>query len=122
MDGPDGDAPIKIAGEKTTWPGKKQIARIGEFERDLIRLESEPLPARAHPLLIPVMRHGEPIGAPPSTKEIRERAARSLAALPVELRKLQPARDYPVERSPGLIELQTNAIESLGRHGESRDR
>ena len=37
--------PIKIAGEKSTWPGKKQIVRVGAFERDVIQLDDEPVPA-----------------------------------------------------------------------------
>ncbi len=31
---------IKIAGGKSTWPGRKQVYRIGTFERDLIALEA----------------------------------------------------------------------------------
>ncbi|MEZ4499388.1 MAG: hypothetical protein R2839_04805 [Thermomicrobiales bacterium] len=45
-----GEPPVKIAGEKSTWPGVKQVVRVGEFERDIIQLDSEPIPDNGRPL------------------------------------------------------------------------
>ncbi|MCA9860353.1 MAG: nicotinate phosphoribosyltransferase [Thermomicrobiales bacterium] len=46
---PEHPARIKIAGDKSTWPGRKQVYRMAEFERDLIALDDEtsPLDVRA---------------------------------------------------------------------------
>jgi nicotinate phosphoribosyltransferase len=35
------EAPIKVAGTKSTWPGKKQVSRIGDYREDVIHLEDE---------------------------------------------------------------------------------
>src|SRR5207247_8059288 len=40
-------ARIKTAGDKTTWPGKKEVFRIDTFERDLVTLEHEQKPANS---------------------------------------------------------------------------
>ncbi|CAA9545862.1 MAG: Nicotinate phosphoribosyltransferase, partial [uncultured Thermomicrobiales bacterium] len=42
-----GEPKIKVAGEKSTWPGRKEVYRIGAFERDWIGLENEPPPPGA---------------------------------------------------------------------------
>ena len=70
------EAPIKVAGPKSTWPGRKQVSRIGVFREDVIHLEDEaPLPD-GRSLLEPVLRGGELIpGVLPSLNEIRDRAA-----------------------------------------------
>ena len=47
-EGGDDPARIKLAGEKSTWPGRKLVYRIGEFEEDVIQLDDEPAPARRH--------------------------------------------------------------------------
>lgn len=107
-------ARIKIAGEKSTWPGKKQVVRIGAFERDLIQLEDEPIPANTRTLLTAALRDGNPV-THPSLVEIRERAAESLAALPAQYRALDHPPAYPVERSPQLISLRDRTIAAHAR-------
>ncbi len=106
----DETAPIKMAGEKSTWPGKKQVVRVGAFERDLIQLEQEPVPPDGRVLLEPVVVAGEIVpGVLPPTVEVRERAMRSLARLPEGLRRLTGAERYPVEHSARLRELREAA-------------
>ena len=102
-------APIKIAGAKSTWPGKKQIVRVGAFERDIIQLDEEQLPARSRPILIPAMTAGTP-AALPSLADIRERVMANLAALPARYRSSDEPASYPVERSPSLTALRDRTI------------
>ncbi len=108
---------------KATWPGAKQVWRRrgadGRFAADEIALADEPEAERraegAEPLLVPVLRGGEPAGPLPSLEAARERARRQLAALPERLREI-PAREeavvtceYPVAPSEALRGL----LESL---------
>src|SRR5206468_4121827 len=50
---------VKVAGEKSTWPGIKEVYRIGDFEEDVVQLADEPKPARSERLLKPVVIDGE---------------------------------------------------------------
>jgi len=105
------EAPIKIAGAKSTWPGRKQISRRGQFVEDIIHLEDEPQDADCRPLLQPVVRHGHVTpNALPTLKTIRERAHASLMALPTEYQMLVGAPRYPLANSPRLIELREAAL------------
>lgn len=108
-------ARLKVAGEKSTWPGKKQIARIGTFERDIIQLDAESLPAGARPLLHPVVQGGEIVGTRPPLHEIRDRAIANLAQLPPEVRALHNPAPYDVERSPALVEMRDTARTRIER-------
>jgi nicotinate phosphoribosyltransferase len=111
LEGGASPARIKIAGEKSTWPGKKQVARIGAFARDLIQLDDEPIPQNGRPMLRTVMQGGEALdGALPPLAEIRERAAANLAALPAAHRALEAPEEYPVERSAALVAMRERAI------------
>src|SRR5215203_4992344 len=51
-------ARIKLAGEKSTWPGRKLIYRIGEFEEDVIQLDDEPAPDDGALVLQPAIHGG----------------------------------------------------------------
>jgi nicotinate phosphoribosyltransferase len=109
----DETAPIKTAGEKSTWPGKKQVVRLGAFDRDVIQLDTEPVPASGRALLEPVVRAGEIVpGALPTIEAIRTRAMRTLATLPDPFRHLQGAADYPVAYSEQLHRLREAAMTS----------
>jgi nicotinate phosphoribosyltransferase len=111
----DETAPIKVAGDKSTWPGKKQVVRIGDFARDVIQLDDEPVPDDGRVLLQTVVRNGEVVpGALPPIEEIRERAARSLAALPERFRQLHDAPAYPVSHSEPLRRLRDAAVAARG--------
>ncbi|MCA9880924.1 MAG: nicotinate phosphoribosyltransferase [Thermomicrobiales bacterium] len=106
----EGDpARIKVAGDKSTWPGRKQVARIGAFAEDIIQVEDEPLPADSAPLLHPVMVAGEQVVPVPDVMALREIAAAELAALPAPYRQLQAAPPYPVRKSDALLALRERA-------------
>ncbi len=103
---------IKLAGAKSTWPGKKQVYRVGDFAEDVIQLETEPPPPDAVPLLQPILVDGRVVAAPPPLAEIRDRAAAALAALPEPHRRLDDPVPYPVRWSDELRALrhQTSAV------------
>ncbi len=101
---------IKLAGGKSTWPGRKQVHRVGEFERDVIQLDGEPAPANSRPLLQPIVQEGTRVAREESVHTIRERAMAALASLPEPLRALTPASQYEVKMSPALLELRQETI------------
>ena len=106
-------ARIKLAGDKSTWPGIKRAWRIGAFERDVIQLEAENAPPAGHLLAGPWIENGELVGPEPSLKDIRARADRSIAALPPALRVLTAGSPYPVEPSAALVRLRDDTAASL---------
>ena len=109
---------IKLAGEKSTWPGKKEVYRIGQYERDIIQLEDEPKPDRGTRLLKPVIRNGQVLpGALPPLTEIWELAQRNLQQLPEQYHSLIAQQPYPVVRSERLIALRREAMERYGGNG-----
>lgn len=118
-EGDGGDpARIKLAGDKSTWPGRKTAWRIGQYERDLIQLEDDEPPQGGRQLGAPWIRGGRLVAQEPALHEIRERAARSLANLPTELKNLTVANPYPVEISSRLAALRESTIENLRRKAQ----
>jgi nicotinate phosphoribosyltransferase len=117
---------MKIAGEKSTWPGKKEIYRHPHWQEDILQLAHEPRPDYYQRLLRPVMRNGEMIpGSLPPLSEIRELAQQNLQQLPATYRALQVDTPYPVRLSDGLLALKTQATRQLNTapdepRGESR--
>jgi nicotinate phosphoribosyltransferase len=98
----------------------KQIYRLPGHAGDVVHLAADPPPPGGEPLLRQVMVDGELLpGATPSLEEIREVARRSLAALPPEWRALRPARPYPVEFSPALLNLRQAAIREAEAQGRT---
>ena len=94
---------MKLATGKVTLPGRKQVWRLDEA--DVVGLHDEDLPGR--PLLVKVMDDGRRIGPPEPLARMRERCMAALAALPGELRSLEPS-ETPLRRvdtSPGLQAL-----------------
>ncbi len=119
-DNPKDRPKIKVAGEKSTWPGKKEVYRIGRFERDIIQLWDEPKPNNGARLLKTVIRRGEVTpGALPPLSEIWELASRNLAQLPEEYHALIDPKAYPVEWSSSLLALRQQAMEHYGGNGFS---
>ncbi len=107
----EGRPAVKVAGDKSTWPGKKHVSRIGAYEHDLIALEGEPAPDHGHRLLIPVVRNGEVLpGSLPPIGEVWEHARASLADLPEQYQRLTDAPVYPVLMSEPLQQLRRLAI------------
>jgi nicotinate phosphoribosyltransferase len=115
-----GDHPkIKLAGEKSTWPGVKEVYRLGEFAEDVIQLASEPKPEGSERLLKPVVLHGEVVpGSLPPLSEIWELAQSNLRRLPERHRQLVTPEPYTVRLSDGLCRLRDRA---LNAHRESRE-
>lgn len=106
---------MKIAGAKSTWPGKKEIYRHPNWEEDVILLSHEPHPQGYQRLLRPVVRNGEIIpGSLPPLSEIRELAQQNLEALPDRYRALAPEQPYPVRFSDGLQSLRKQAARLIG--------
>jgi nicotinate phosphoribosyltransferase len=106
---------IKIAGAKSTWPGKKEIYRHPNWEEDIIQLAHEPHPEGYHRLLRPVVRNGEVIpGSLPPLSEIRELAQQNLEQLPSQYRALTPTQAYPVHFSDGLQAQRKQAAQLIG--------
>jgi nicotinate phosphoribosyltransferase len=102
-----GRARRKRSTAKATWPGRKQVYRrydaTGVMVGDVITVEDDP--QDGEPLLEQVVAQGQRTGPTPSLGEIRERAARSLRALPAAQRALAPAPAYPVRISAALERL-----------------
>jgi nicotinate phosphoribosyltransferase len=107
---------MKIAGEKSTWPGKKELYRHPQWQEDVIQLAHEPHPENYQRLLKPVMRNGVVIpGSLPPLSEIRELAQQNLAMLPAEYRQLTVDQPYPVRFSEGLQNLRRQAANLIGK-------
>lgn len=103
---------VKIAGEKSTWPGKKEVYRHAQWQEDIIQLAHEPRPDNYQRLLRPVMRNGEMIpGSLPPLSEIRELAQQNLSRLPAIYRTLSVEKPYPVRFSEGLQSLKKQAVQ-----------
>ncbi len=107
---------MKIAGEKSTWPGKKEIYRHPNWQEDVIQLAHEPRPDNYLRVLKPVVRNGEVIpGSLPPLSEIRELAQQNLASLPGQYRALSVDQPYPVRFSEGLQSLRKQAAILIGK-------
>ena len=130
---------------KITNPGIKNVYRIydeetGEAQADLIYLlsegeydESRPLTI-THPterwkqttfyhyklkkLLVPVIEGGKRVYEMPSIREIRDYAAREIASLSDEHKRLDSPHIYKVDLSDKLYELKTSMIEEIRKGGE----
>jgi nicotinate phosphoribosyltransferase len=98
----DGRPVMKIAGEKSTLPGRHQVFR--EDVGDVIGLACEDLPGR--PLLEPVLRGGERVMPTPPLSAARDRAARELARLPADVRAFTDPVVPEPRLSPRLLALK----------------
>ncbi len=108
---------VKIAGPKSTWPGKKEVYRHPEWHEDIIQLAQEPRPDNYHRLFRPVMRNGEMIpGSLPPLSEIRELAQQNLHDLPEKYRALTIEEPYPVHFSDSLQSLRKQAAQLVGKN------
>lgn len=118
-DATNGQAKIKLAGEKTTWPGRKEVYRIGDFEADVIQLEDEPQPENSRRLLRPVIVDGELVpGSMPPISEIWELAQQNMARLPEKYKAIEGASPYPVHFSQNLRELRERTSARYSNNGQ----
>jgi nicotinate phosphoribosyltransferase len=114
-----GTARRKRSAGKLTWPGRKQVWRTtgadGRFAGDVLSLEDddgEP----GEPLLVPVMRDGRRLAAPPTLAAIRTRTAHNLERLPDPLRRLEPGASYPVRIGERVLGLAADFDRRLAEH------
>ena len=106
-----GHPKVKVAGEKSTWPGIKEVYRIGNFESDIIQLAEEPKPPGSERLLKPVVLEGEVVsGSLPPLSEIWEFAHSNLRRLPDVYRQITSAHRYPVHVSQGICDMRDRAV------------
>lgn len=110
-DDDSGHAKLKLAGQKTTWPGRKEVYRHPEWREDVIQLEHEPVPAGYTRLLRPVMRQGHIVpGSLPPLGEVWELAQANLRALPEQYRALIAGEPFPVRFSEAMQALRAEAM------------
>lgn len=106
--------PVKLAQDKASFPGRKQLLRRfegGEARGDVIALEGEQVEG-AEPQLVKVMEAGRRLRPAPSLEALREQCRARVATLPVGVRRLEAAEAYPVAISPGLEALTASAREA----------
>ena len=107
--------PVKVAGPKTTWPGKKEVYRVGHFTEDVVCLAEEMAPPSAERLLRPVVLGGRIVpGSLPPISEVWEHAREQLGALPEKYKVLSGAPRYPVRFSERLQALRHEAMAAAG--------
>ena len=100
---------VKLSADKLVLPGRKQVFRMAENERDvhdIIARAGEKMSGR--PLLAPVMRQGKRLpDASPALEAVRDYARAQIARLPDHVRALTPAYPpYPVRPSDALLRYQ----------------
>ena len=106
-------ASIKLAGFKSSWPGRKAVYRVGQYAYDSIQLTSETPPPDTTPLLRPVIRSGTLLPeSQPSLPKIAAAAAAQLRALPEQWRCLTAEHPYPVRFSAGLRALRERLVQA----------
>jgi nicotinate phosphoribosyltransferase len=105
-----GGPKMKVAGTKSTWPGRKEVYRHPDWQEDVVQLTQEPAPDGYTRLLRPVMRNGRIIpGSLPPLGEVWELAQANLRALPERYHALIVREPYPVRFSEGLEKLRAEA-------------
>jgi nicotinate phosphoribosyltransferase len=91
---------------KATWPGCKQVYRNydnGVMSGDTVTVDNAP--CAGQPLLQWVMQGGKTVAGQPTLIEAREYARSQLNSLPMSLRQLSNAPEYPVIISAELQAL-----------------
>jgi nicotinate phosphoribosyltransferase len=106
-----GHPKVKTAGDKSTYPGIKEVYRLGNFEADVVQLADERKPPGSERLLKPVVLDGEVVsGSLPPLSEIWEFAQSNLRRLPDEYRQIASPTQYTVRFSSGICEMRNQAI------------
>ena len=106
---------VKLSSGKRTYPGRKQVWRIGSgtAERDVIGLEHESM-REGRPLLSCVMRQGKRLRTASSVMEMSFRARARLSELPAGVTSIDSDEKYPVAISPALDSLARDAVRAHG--------
>jgi nicotinate phosphoribosyltransferase len=96
-----------IFDEGRGWPdGPRAIVDPLDFTRQ----KRIPEDAAGEDLLVPVLRAGALVDAPPPLPAIRERALRQVAALPAGVKRFLNPHQYPVGLEPSLHEQRTRLV------------
>jgi len=107
---------VKLATDKVTLPGRKQVFRGPAG--DVIGLRDEDPPPGAEPLLVPVMRGGRRTEPPGTIAEARARFEADLERLPEEARRIRDPEAPEPAISEQLARLATEArADALRRAG-----
>jgi nicotinate phosphoribosyltransferase len=108
---------IKISEDKLTYPGKKQIYRIfnnqREFKEDILMLDNEPAPLNSEALLIPVMKEGLLITQLPDINNIQQYCIESIEKLPNKYKNLEENHIFQLKISYKLSELTSSLTEKF---------
>jgi nicotinate phosphoribosyltransferase len=112
-------ARLKVAGSKSTWPGRKMAYRLGDYEHDIITLDTEPAPVGSRTLLTPWIMEGRLVRDMPDLHQIRAQALENLHAIPEWLKALTPNHPYEVKFSDEIVKLREDAIRAFGGHVDS---
>jgi nicotinate phosphoribosyltransferase len=113
---------VKVAGDKSTYPGIKEVYRLGNFESDIVELADEPKPPGSARLLKPVVLDGEVVaGSLPPLSEIWEFAQSNLRRLPEDYRQIASPKPYVVRFSERICEMRERAIAEQRGLGASGD-
>jgi nicotinate phosphoribosyltransferase len=100
---------MKLSAGKRTYPGAKQIWRLGgsgsERDRDVLGLADEAGPTDGEPLMSCVVRHGMRQQPVRGVDDIRRSCQAAVARLPEAVRRHRDAEAYPVVVSDVLARL-----------------
>lgn len=114
-----GEGRLKLSSGKPVLPGRKQVFRYSEKDRDVhdvIARADENLPGT--PLLERVMHAGKRTRSCPSMNDLRVRARELIARLPEDVAALEKAPEpYPVTVSEALLDHQKQVREAVSRKG-----
>ena len=100
----DNTPTMKLATNKVTYPGRKQIFR--SKNQDRLGLANETPTEGEKPLLELVMKQGKPVIELENIATIQQRTSASVNSLPAQTRQLNKPISVPVEISTQLQELQ----------------
>lgn len=104
---------MKLSTDKENRPGPKQVFRSNLHQTDQLATRTEPAPAGAAPLLVPVMSNGQRLGEPDSIGLMRTRLTGDLDALPKPLQTLDAGPRRRVEISADLAQLTERVRNAL---------
>lgn len=108
------EAVMKLSSGKVTYPGQKSVKRIlndGTYTKDVLTLRNSQ--EAGQELMEPIFRSGSLVYDPPSLETIRDRRADEVSRLPESIRTIDEDREYPVEISQDLRELQERTREKI---------
>jgi nicotinate phosphoribosyltransferase len=112
---------MKLSKGKLTLPGKKQVFRQYDeernYEKDIIGLEHEKV--KGEILLVNVMRKGQVTYGTFCLDEIKRTTLKNLSMLPERYKKLKNAPHYPVGLSPCLKIIKNQLEKELKDHDYS---